>query len=88
MMPVRCYTCNACIAHHGNTFFEQKRKGVQVKDILTTLGYTRMCCRRMFLTHVDLERTQLAFPSTDVVMGDHKATLHRKVKLVRVVSCD
>ena len=57
MMPVRCFTCGAVVADKEEKFNELVAKGKTPKDALDKLGVKRYCCRRMFLTHVDLVGT-------------------------------
>lgn len=60
IIPVRCFTCGKLIANKWNKYLallkEKVKSGIQnpEKAILDDLGYKRYCCRRMFLTHVDL----------------------------------
>ena len=53
IIPVRCFTCGAVVGHLWDTFVER----VSEEDagaVLTDLGLTRYCCRRMILTHQDV----------------------------------
>jgi len=55
IIPVKCFTCGKVIGH----LYEQYRKSVEElgespKDALDSLGLTNYCCRRVFLSHVDL----------------------------------
>ncbi|MEM3399698.1 MAG: DNA-directed RNA polymerase subunit N [Candidatus Micrarchaeia archaeon] len=54
MIPIRCFTCGAVIAHKYEEYKERIRNGEKAADVLTDLGIKRYCCRRMFLSHVDL----------------------------------
>lgn len=54
MVPVRCFTCGAVIGQHWDTFRERTASGEPVGLVLTELGLSRYCCRRMLLSHVDL----------------------------------
>jgi DNA-directed RNA polymerase I, II, and III subunit RPABC5 len=53
IIPVRCYTCNKTI---GNLWEEYQRllKEYPPEVALDKLNITRYCCRRIFLTHVNL----------------------------------
>lgn len=88
MFPVRCYTCNACLAQEHPRFRTLVRAGTTHADALATLAVRRMCCRRMFLGHVDLVEDQVRFPNTDTVLDDAGTTLYRYAPATRVVSCD
>ncbi|HID25378.1 MAG TPA: DNA-directed RNA polymerase subunit N [Thermoplasmata archaeon] len=65
IIPVRCFTCGKVIGslyEEFNKRYQEYKKAVdsgekpkeRPKEILDDLGVTRYCCRRMFLTHVDL----------------------------------
>lgn len=53
--PVRCFTCGAVI---GDLYEDYKKLLPQGADkALDQLGITRYCCRRMFVSHVELMDT-------------------------------
>lgn len=53
--PVRCFTCGAVI---GDLYEEYKKLVPQGADkALDQLGVTRYCCRRMFVSHVEMIET-------------------------------
>lgn len=54
IIPVRCFTCGALIADKWNKFSERVARGEDPAKVLDELGVRRYCCRRMFLSHVDL----------------------------------
>ena len=63
IIPVRCFSCGKVIAHKWDEFCMlvgerdengNPKEGVDVGKILDKLGFSRYCCRRMFLSHVDL----------------------------------
>jgi DNA-directed RNA polymerase subunit N len=54
MMPVRCFTCGAVVADKQEKFEEALKKGEKPAAILDKLGVKRYCCRRMFLSHVNI----------------------------------
>lgn len=54
-IPIRCFTCGKVIANKWEHFKDLKDKGHNPATILNNLGFTRYCCRRMFLTHVEIE---------------------------------
>jgi len=53
-MPVRCFTCGAVVADKQEKFEEALKKGEKPAAILDKLGVKRYCCRRMFLSHVNI----------------------------------
>ena len=89
MFPVRCYTCNAVLAHHHPSFSERRRSGEDVASVLTDMGVVLMCCRRMLVTHVDsLVENQLDYPNTNVVLDRGGTTLYRHCRHAHDISCD
>ncbi len=59
--PVRCFTCGSVIGH----FYEQYRgmsKDKKPDVCLDELGISRYCCRRMFMSHVDMVQNILRYP--------------------------
>ena len=88
MFPVRCYTCDAVIAQHWVAFSQAVKGGDRPNDALRMLGQDRMCCRRMFLGHVDLITEQREYPCVDVVLDESGTVLRRAVRQERTSSCD
>ena len=54
IIPVRCFTCGKLTSHRWNEYTHRISNGEDAADILDNMGYTRYCCRRIFLTNVDL----------------------------------
>jgi len=52
--PIRCFTCGALIEHKYDEYQEKVRAGAEPGKVLDSLGFKRYCCRRMFLSHVDV----------------------------------
>ena len=57
IIPVRCFTCGKVTAQHWEEYVHRVAAGEDPATVLTHLGYARYCCRRMFLTNVDLTNT-------------------------------
>ncbi len=54
-IPIRCFTCGAVI---GDKYEEYKSLLSQGADnVLNKLGIDRYCCRRMFISHVEIAHT-------------------------------
>ena len=49
IMPFRCFTCGKVINELG--YRRKLEEGKTMKDSLDELGYTRICCRRIFMGH-------------------------------------
>jgi len=55
IIPIRCFTCGKPIAQDWEKYYDRvENKKENPKDVLDDLGYTRYCCRRMFLGNVEL----------------------------------
>lgn len=54
MIPVRCFTCGKLIADRWEEFARRVKAGEKPKNVLDDMGMTRYCCRRMFITQVDV----------------------------------
>ncbi len=55
MMPVRCFTCGAVVADKWEEY--DRRVNKEHEDgakVLDDLGFKRYCCRRMFISNVEL----------------------------------
>lgn len=64
MVPVRCFTCGSIIGHLWEEFERKVRAGEDPSKVLDEMGVKRYCCRRMFLSHIDIYREILNFPRT------------------------
>ncbi|WP_455368898.1 DNA-directed RNA polymerase subunit N [[Eubacterium] cellulosolvens] len=54
IIPVRCFTCGNVIADRWEEFSNRVKAGEHPKEIMDELGISRYCCRRMFISHVDV----------------------------------
>ncbi|WP_338599564.1 DNA-directed RNA polymerase subunit N [Sulfolobus tengchongensis] len=54
MIPVRCFTCGSLIADKWEPFIARVNAGDHPAKVLDELGVKRYCCRRMFLSHIDI----------------------------------
>ena len=55
MMPVRCFSCGAVIADKWDEYDKRVNKEHESADkVLDDLGVKRYCCRRMFISNVEL----------------------------------
>jgi DNA-directed RNA polymerase subunit N len=55
MMPVRCFTCGAVVADKWEEY--DKRVNADHEEpgkVLDDMGVKRYCCRRMFISNVEL----------------------------------
>ena len=54
IIPVRCFSCGAVIAHKWEEFNELMAAGMEMKTALDEVGIERYCCRRMYVSHIQL----------------------------------
>ena len=54
IIPIRCFSCGAVIAHKWEEFNELTISGIEMADALDKVGLMRYCCRRMYVGHIDL----------------------------------
>lgn len=53
--PIRCFTCGAPIAQQYNDFLRLiNEESKTVEESLNHLKINRVCCRRMFVSHIDM----------------------------------
>jgi DNA-directed RNA polymerase subunit N len=63
IIPVRCFSCGKLVGDKWELFSKRVSEGEHPKDIMDDLSITRYCCRRMFLTHVELADEIIKFHS-------------------------
>jgi DNA-directed RNA polymerases I, II, and III subunit RPABC5 len=52
IIPIKCFTCNNVIGH----LWEKYQELIKTKsnnEALNEINFSRICCRRMFLSHVE-----------------------------------
>jgi|TARA_B110000914_G_scaffold210835_1_gene210362 DNA-directed RNA polymerase subunit N len=54
IIPVRCFSCGGVIAHKWEEFNEKKAAGIDIMTALDEVGLDRYCCRRMYVSHIEL----------------------------------
>ena len=54
LIPVRCFSCGAVIGQHWQVYKDAIDAGRGAAEVLDELKVVRYCCRRMFVSHVDL----------------------------------
>ena len=54
MIPIRCFTCNKCIANKWELYKSKIESGMSPNEVFKYIGFNRYCCKRMFLTHIDI----------------------------------
>jgi len=61
LFPVRCFTCGKIIADKYEEYRRRVERGESPGKVLDDLGIKRYCCRRIFLTHVDVTDEMMKF---------------------------
>lgn len=88
MLPVRCFTCNNLIGHMWEGYLKSRQcDTLSSKERLDRTGLTKICCRRMLLTHVDVINDTIDYGNEDTVMDECGTTLRRFVDSTRDVEC-
>jgi DNA-directed RNA polymerase subunit N len=54
IIPVRCFTCGKVIGDRWEEFSRRTQQGEDSSKVLDELGMKRYCCRRMFISHVEV----------------------------------
>jgi DNA-directed RNA polymerase subunit N len=54
MIPVRCFTCGSLIADKYEEYKKRVGAGEDSGKVLDELGIKKYCCRRMFVSNVDV----------------------------------
>ncbi len=52
--PVRCFTCGAPVGDRWDDYDAKTKAGAKPADVLSEMGIDRYCCRRMFISHVEV----------------------------------
>lgn len=86
MLPVRCVTCNQVVGHLWSQYTIESRGGNE-KATLDRLGLTRVCCRRMLLTHVPIIQDTMMYGKQDTVLDDCGTQLLCEVHDEQTVEC-
>lgn len=61
LIPVRCFTCGKEVSSKWEEYMERSTTTQDKAQILTSLGFTRPCCRTVLLTTVDIMQKILKF---------------------------
>lgn len=55
IVPIRCFSCGQVVAHNYEEYIKQiSEKKLSPKKILDNLGITKYCCRRMYVSNVEM----------------------------------
>jgi DNA-directed RNA polymerase subunit N len=59
--PVRCFSCGSVLGHNYDKY-KELIKSKTPEEALDDLGVRRYCCRRMFMSHVDIVNQITRYP--------------------------
>jgi len=54
LVPVRCFSCNKIVGGAYEEFVERKESGEDPAKVMDELGIKRYCCRKIYVSHLDL----------------------------------
>lgn len=54
LIPIRCFSCGTVIADRWVKYQELIEDGKNIEEALDEIKLTRYCCRRMYVSHVEL----------------------------------
>jgi len=57
IIPIRCFTCGKPVAQLWEEYQKRVKKGETPGKVMDSLGIERICCRGLFLSHIDLIKT-------------------------------
>lgn len=72
MFPIRCFTCGKVVASKQQQYETKLQNGVSPCDALNALGFHRWCCRRMFLTYINITDQVNEFPRYEDRLSEEK----------------
>lgn len=84
MIPVRCFTCNKEVA----SLWEEFRTEKDPKSFFQRKDVTRMCCKRMLVTHVPVIDDMIHYSNQNISLDENFTILLREATGKRSVSCD
>ena len=65
IIPVRCFTCGKITGNKYNLYLNLVQNGKSESQALDELKFTRYCCRRMILGHVEVCNQLLQYSLID-----------------------
>lgn len=72
MLPIRCFTCNKVLARYQDAFDNYKAKfsnqeEIDYSEFFNHLNIQRICCRKIFLTHIDIFQYDPPFTNDNII---------------------
>ena len=54
LIPDRCFSCNKVVGGAYEEFVERRESGEDPAKVMDDLGINRYCCRKIYVSHLDL----------------------------------
>lgn len=87
MFPIRCFTCGKVVSHKWEPYVTAVQNGEPPALVLDRFGFSRFCCRRMFVTHVDLT-DKLLIQNCDIkTQSTNSEHLKKKELIISKLGC-
>jgi len=72
MLPIRCFTCNKVIGRYQQAYDDYKKQfpnqdEINYTDFFETYQINRICCRKIFITSVDIFQYQPPFNNENII---------------------
>ena len=71
IFPIRCFTCGKVIGDKWDDYIGLQKDGYAVSNCLDALEISRLCCRRMFITHSEQTHILLKFNPADHLASEN-----------------
>lgn len=65
MLPIRCFTCNKVLGQYNELF--EKHKDGNLQSFFEKYEIKRYCCRKVFLTNVDITQFNAPYTMDNIV---------------------
>lgn len=72
IVPVRCISCGKLVGDKWEEFARRVKEGENAGAVLDSLRVERYCCRRMFLSHVEIIDEVLKFYEKPKKIGEEE----------------
>lgn len=74
MLPIRCFSCNKVLGRY-NEIYEKYKKMNKLNEFFEKYDIKRYCCRKIFLTHIDIYKYAPEFPHDNIICKSNNETI-------------
>ena len=69
MLPIRCFTCNKVLGCYNDVLdkFKIEHSNPDYKEFFEKYQISRYCCRKVFLTNVDIFQYNPSFTQDNII---------------------